>query len=530
MALQSISERAGRDDISEITITEQTPLVRKSPTLETDAIPTDQPGIFSSLPPFPTAIRRPQNPDLLVGILTLVIFIASASGGFLNIPMIRVFEDILCRQYYDKIRNREDGAPIDEGMCKVDAIQSELAYLFAVMAALNAGLSCLSALPWGIAADRIGRRQIYAIGVTGMALSIIWIMGIGWFNVIFPPRLIWISPVFYLLGGGNPVISAVVQGMTVDIVPESQRAISLLRISAGSMIGNLVSPALASLLMTESGPWPPMGLAFFLIMVTVPLIFIIPETSKEDTDNDSDDIASTGFKHRLAQSLRELKRSATIFRSPSMVILLLMCMLELPVILSTYMFLSQFASKRYDILLKDTGYIQTAYGIAVCIACFIVLPLLSSFVMKPEAPSFLRMSDDRRRDLIFLQWSFIAMMAGTFILGISLSLAGFIIGLMVLAFGNGASSYIKSLATLYVSSDQRSRLFTILGLAMIGSDLWASPSLAALFSLGMRLGGRWIGLPYFGLFVLCVIMLILSLLMRLPKVPGDGGNESHDED
>jgi hypothetical protein len=67
--------------------------------------------------------------------------------------MTRIFEDIICRKYYDQIRSRGD-EPIDEAMCKVDAIQSELAYLFAITASLNALFSVISALPWGIAADR----------------------------------------------------------------------------------------------------------------------------------------------------------------------------------------------------------------------------------------------------------------------------------------------------------------------------------------------------------------------------------------
>jgi hypothetical protein len=193
-------------------------------------------------------------------------------------------------------------------------------------------------------------------------------------------------------------------------------------------------------------------------------------------------------------------------------------MLQLAVWQCTFQFLGQFTSKRYHIPLADTGYIQSAYGTAFVTVSFLILPWVSSFVLSSRAPSWLRFNDEKRRDLFFARSACVASMLGTFVLGLAPSIPIFVSGLSVLAFGVAAESFVKGVATLFVSPERRSRLFTILGLAQIASDLWVSPALAALFSLGMRLGGLWIGLPYFGVSSLCVVMLTLALCLNLTQV------------
>ncbi|KAI0441241.1 major facilitator superfamily domain-containing protein [Xylaria telfairii] len=510
MAVQSPPDEQHRHDgIAEST--EQTPLI--SDVSATSSSRTKRPGPrerSSFIASLASAVPKLRSPRSVVALLCIIIFVSSSSGGFLNMSATRIFEDILCRQYYGQIRSHDE--PIDEGMCKVEAIQSKLAYLFAIQSSLNAGVSVLAALPWGIAADKIGRRPVFAMGLAGMSVSLLWIMVVGWFHRTLSPQLAWLSSIAYLLGGGNPVLAATIVSIAVDVVPESQRSTSFMRIHGASMVGNLISPALASIMMASTGPWPPLFLAFLLTSLPAFAIFLVPESLKR---RDSDRGSGT-FKAHLVQSFSELRKSANVFGSPSMILILLITMLQLSLVLCTYQFLSQFCSKRYNIPLADTGYIQSAYGVAFITVSFFIMPFVSSAILKPSAPAFLRFDDDRRRDLFLARSSYLASLVGTFILGLSGSLRGFVFGLAILAFGVSGEGFLKSVATLYVTAEQRTRLFTILGLSAIASDLWVSPALAALFSLGMRLGGVWIGLPYFGVSSLCVLMFSMSLLLKLP--------------
>ncbi|KAI8944894.1 major facilitator superfamily domain-containing protein [Xylaria longipes] len=365
-----------------------------------------------------------------------------------------------------------------------------------------------------IAADKIGRRPVFAMGLAGTSLAVLLIMVVGWFHRTLSPRLIWLSPIAYLLGGGDAVLAATITSIAVDVVPESERSASFMQIHGASMVGNLISPALASIMMASTGPWPPITLAFLLNALPAFAIFLVPESLKQKRQDNEP--GSGTFKAHLAQSFSELRKSANVFSSLSMILILLITMLQLSLVLCTFQFLAQFASKRYDIPLADTGYIQSAYGIAFITVSFFIMPFVSSAILKPGAPAFIRFEDDKRRDLFLARSSYVASMVGTFILGLSGSLPGFVFGLAILAFGVSGEGFLKSIATLYVTPEQRSRLFTILGLAGITSVLWVSPALAALFSLGMRLGGIWIGLPYFGVSSLCVLMFSMSLFLKLP--------------
>lgn len=146
-----MSERIAGDD--DIAATESTPLVRGSE----NATSAWKPG-HSRSPTLASvgsviSVPRAHSPSTIVNLIYLYVLVVSATGGFQNIPMTRIYEDILCRAYYGK--PPDSAEPIDEGECKMDSLQSELAYLFAVLEALTAGISCLAALPWGIAADRL---------------------------------------------------------------------------------------------------------------------------------------------------------------------------------------------------------------------------------------------------------------------------------------------------------------------------------------------------------------------------------------
>ncbi|KAJ2987440.1 hypothetical protein NUW58_g4503 [Xylaria curta] len=527
MAAQSPpADRYSDDEFAEST--EQTPFI--SEVRAPDDSHTNSPelrGRASSADSREGAVPLRRRPGVVITILCIIIFVASSSGGFQNMSMTRIFEDILCRQYYDQIRSNDD--PIDEQMCKVDAIQSKLAYLFAIQSSLNAGVSVLAALPWGIAADKIGRRPVFAMGLVGMGIALLWVMVVGWFYKTLSPRLIWLSPISFLLGGGNPVLAATITSMAIDVVPESQRSASFMRIHGASMVGNLMSPALASIMMASTGPWPPIFLAFLLTTLPAFAIFLVPESLKHEHQDDGDETDSGTFEARLVQSFGELKKSAYVFGSLSMILILIITMLQLSIVLSTLQFLSQFASKRFHIPLADTGYIQSIYGTIYTTVSFFILPFVSSTLLKPAAPAFLRFNDDRRRDMFLARSSYLISMLGTFILGLSGSLPGFVFGLAILAFGAPGEGFLKSIATLYVTPEQRTRLLTILGLSAIASDLWVAPALAALFSLGMRLGGVWIGLPYFGISGLCVLMFIMALFLKLPPSKIDDESDSDEQ-
>lgn len=97
-------------------------------------------------------IPQVQNKVTILNLLSLVILLAASAGGFLQLPQAQIVEDILCHQYYNEMGSLD--TPIDDNLCKIDAISGELAYTLAIGSALTAGAGLLATFPWSVMADR----------------------------------------------------------------------------------------------------------------------------------------------------------------------------------------------------------------------------------------------------------------------------------------------------------------------------------------------------------------------------------------
>ena len=88
-------------------------------------------------------------------------------GGYLSTPaQIKIFENILCRRYYS--------SSDDESVCKAAPIQSELAFINGWKDTFAALPSIFVAVPFGVLADRIGRKPCVLIGFLGVVLGDTW--------------------------------------------------------------------------------------------------------------------------------------------------------------------------------------------------------------------------------------------------------------------------------------------------------------------------------------------------------------------
>lgn len=130
--------------------------LERTPLLDVASRATERPSPVASVAN--TLMVQPQTGHKIVNLLCAIIFVAASSAGFSQIPLVSLVEDAFCRQYYG---GRAQYVPIDEDLCKVDYIQSNVAFTFAVSGALDAVVGFLAAVPWGIAADRYFPRHAY---------------------------------------------------------------------------------------------------------------------------------------------------------------------------------------------------------------------------------------------------------------------------------------------------------------------------------------------------------------------------------
>ena len=56
-----------------------------------------------------------------------------------------------------------------------------------------------------------------------MTLGVLWTMLVLWFQDVFPVRLLWLESIGQLIGGGNPVVIALLLSMLADATTEEER-------------------------------------------------------------------------------------------------------------------------------------------------------------------------------------------------------------------------------------------------------------------------------------------------------------------
>lgn len=185
-------------------------------------------------------------------ILFAMVLAVEVGFAFLEGPMVRIMESIACRQYYTEADPTKIGAngQVPEELCKLAEIQAELAavkgyHMFfdgllsmhfypglqwwgnhptlVADSCLSLHLGALMAFPYGLLADRRGRKSTLSLGVPGFFLNSVITIVVLWFSDILPLRAVWLSSLAWLIGGGPVVAFAIIWTMMADVTSEAER-------------------------------------------------------------------------------------------------------------------------------------------------------------------------------------------------------------------------------------------------------------------------------------------------------------------
>jgi MFS family permease len=166
-----------------------------------------------------------------------VVFIVLASLFFISIgdymnraPWMRIQEDIVCRAYYRHTFPHEFEGPFDpipEDRCKVPDVQSKLAMLRGWDQTLSCIPSIFTAVPYGVIADKYGRKLVLVLSLVGIILSVSWAEAVGYFSHYIAIEWFWAGNAFLLIGGGSVVARATFFTILADVASEEVRWVDL---------------------------------------------------------------------------------------------------------------------------------------------------------------------------------------------------------------------------------------------------------------------------------------------------------------
>lgn len=467
-------------------------------------------------------------------IITLLIFL---NGGNIvqEAPKTRLFESIFCSHFYrdhDPSFIGADGT-VPERFCKIEPVQSDVAMLKGWQVFLDNIPSILLAIPFGILADKYGRKPIILLNSIAFCLRISWIMVVCHFWQTIPIRWVWLSAFHGLLGGSSPVITSMIFVMTSDIVPENQRSTTFFWVG-GCVLGTLgVGQPLSALLM-ERSPWIPLWLGLGLWLLAVVVACNLPETlhmrektlapefrhGSPDSLSLKDDDAQ-GVLQRAKLAARRFVRAAAFLVEDIRVFILLCCFMIGMVTQESNNVLLQYVSKRYDWSLSQaTLFLSIRYGLNVFLL-IVLLPLAGGGLQ-----SGLHLSATAK-DLWLSRAGILLKLFGFLVIGAAPNVPLLGIGLVLLVSGGGTLLCMRSLITSLVEPHHIARLYNAISVLDTLGLMTGGPIMAACFRWGMRAGGGWIGLPFWfcGLLVALAGVALWALSFPEAERSAHGGEE-----
>ncbi|KAJ5290054.1 uncharacterized protein N7443_010307 [Penicillium atrosanguineum] len=152
-----------------------------------------------------------------------------------------VVENIICRRYHDPELDLTN-QPLD---CKSEAVQSEVALVqgwgdslaqipgrmpqrsqYIDVFELNSQIwfvGIFFVLPYGLLADKCGRKPVFILSFVGIVLSDTWIKIVYFFPDTFSIRMVWAAPILQVIGGGRSVGALLTYTIIADVVPRAER-------------------------------------------------------------------------------------------------------------------------------------------------------------------------------------------------------------------------------------------------------------------------------------------------------------------
>ncbi|KEY73320.1 hypothetical protein S7711_01436 [Stachybotrys chartarum IBT 7711] len=468
---------------------------------------------ISSRPRYTARPWQAKSPRAIVLLLSLMKFGITSSGMLLLVPVYRLIEDAICHVYYD---DDSDGM-IDEMKCKVKQVQSRLAYIMGWVALLNSVVTLLLAYPYGMLADRIGRKPVAFVAYFGLALSFAFApftLGSLSQAIRTNPYVLMLGSLFLLVGGGLQVLLATLYAMAADVSDEKDKAASFLYLTFGATAGGLLGPVLAGLLMQRFGPWVPI----YIVLAITPFIFclfaFIPETLSPASTKDVDSLGKGSMRQQLADGVRDLVASLGMLKNRN-----------IPLVLVTFLFqnarfsayiglLAQYISTNFGWTLAETSLLLSPLGV-LNLLLLAVLPTISKLVMSRLGYNTFE------KDLFLTRVSTFVLIVGALIEAFSHNIVLFIIGLFIGTFGAADSPLARATVSHYVEPEYTSRLYGLISIAEVAGSFLGAPVLAWLFERGLDAGGIWMGLPYFYIAVICTVAYLTLTFVQPPRTLRD---------
>ncbi|KAL4860966.1 major facilitator superfamily domain-containing protein [Aspergillus spectabilis] len=443
-----------------------------------------------------------RNPPTLLFIFCLVTLL-ELEESVQRAPTIRLLENAICQRYY---RDKQLDGPIDEFMCKEDFIQVKLAHIRGLLSLFDSLPLLILGSAFGKIADKCGRRPAFALAVSGLLCSLGWIYltCASWKHI--PVEVVWVSSLFRIIGGGPAMAIAMCLTMVSDLSSEANRSNSFYRVYSAVLVTDLIGPLITYSTLKHS-LWLPYLVCALALLLTGPVVQYMPETLlARPADNEEETpLDAVGVKKyvRFLKDRRILVGVMTVFlvqfRSNTIEILL------------------PYTSVRFGLEIGESATLLSLVSAVNLVVFLVILPAASSLLEKRAGWS------NTTINIYVARISSALLVSGAAILAAASTLGFVILALIVYAAGFGVRLSILAVLTSFVNSARDTgQLYTLVATTDAIAHMIASPLLQSVWSSALKLGGRWIVLPFLVLTGIFFVAFLTSCALReKPVILGD---------
>ncbi|KAJ5882979.1 uncharacterized protein N7473_009865 [Penicillium subrubescens] len=490
---------------------------------------------------------RSKSKKLMILLMCSIFVLAVDFGNDIGLaPETAIFEQIICRNQGLLSSGGESPPtatlPVDgSDPCKSEAVQGELALVLGYKSMFEVLPSIFLSLPYGVLSDHWGRKPVIYLGITGLLLGELWVRLVALFSNVLPLRLVWMTGLFRIIGGGDQALVSIALVMVADIFSEEERSTALFGLQSCVILAEVLGTPISAWLM-QYGNWLPYILGTIVIIAGCTPVLFLPETLEEAKANKAQyrreagqeasepprrsngQVEPAGKQSALQEIIfraREFKDSTQFIWRNYNVCVVIFCLLVSVISRQSSAILLQFASKKFNWSIAKASLLISLRGIFNLANYLVIIPALT-FV----AAKYLKLHG-KRRDYRLSQGSGLVSIIGFLTIGLAPVPALLICGLVILSTGSAFLVTARSLATAFVPPDQVGTLYSAIAISQSLGILISGPLFAYLFRIGLHFGGVWMGLPFLQAGLLYVIATIAIWCIQVPR---DAQDENEEEE
>ncbi|KAH8690235.1 major facilitator superfamily domain-containing protein [Talaromyces proteolyticus] len=480
----------------------------------------------------------------VAGLCAVLKLLQTLSTAVSVVPRLRLFEATICRAYY---QTHDPGAigidnNVPEELCKIDAVQTDLAQLTGWNSFFFYIPMLLLAIPYSALSERVSRKTVLLVNVSSGILSQLYVLMICYFYNTFDVRLIWLASLFDCVGGGRLVFNTMTQVLIAEVTAPSSLSTVYFRLTSIMSVSRVMGVTSGSYLLSY-GVWLPIWLGLAVYGLCVPVLLLLSDhrnhisakTNPSDTENhllqpghhstDPDSAEKKSESDHKTQNIKSSEdnqsptQSTSLLRSFSAY---LTFMSDHFLILAIFFIhesgmgvrniTEQWMSQRFTWPLRMTGYIlasETFLG-SLFLA---ILPTISHHLLR-GSKNTRGARQVQKAQLYIIRGSLFAAASGTALIAASgSSRLTFLMALGVFALAVGFHDALKSYVTGLVDVKAITRMYMCISIVETCANIVNGPVWAEIYTIGMSYGGRGMPLP----FLVCCLLFLgsLGLVSRL---------------